>query len=66
MDYNIICRYQYWGPSGIQWTHWYVYESGFKTKTEGENRMATLVANSKNDKLKQEYKLVTDDEIKDL
>ena len=66
MKYDIICRYQYWGPAGIQWTRWYVYENEVKSKTEGEARIATLEENSKKDKLKQEYKLVTDGEAKKL
>jgi hypothetical protein len=64
--FDIICRYQYWGPSGIQWTRWYVYESGFKEKADAEARMATFEANCKSDKLKQEYKLVTDEEVKTI
>lgn len=61
--YSIICRYQYWGPEGIAWTKWYIYK-GNTEKAEGEEYLKTLIEGSTKDKLKQEYKLVANKELK--
>ena len=64
--YNIVCRYQYWGPDGVAWTRWYIYEGGIKDKTAGEERLNELVKVSEKDKLKQEYNLIDDKELKKM
>lgn len=59
----IICRYEYWGPDGIAWTRWFVYKNKIDKKSDGEKDLAELMENAKKDKLKQEYKLVKENEI---
>lgn len=61
--YIILCRYQYWGPEGITWTRWYIYDYNISDKVKGEARVSELIENSKKDKLQQEYLLLTESEI---
>jgi hypothetical protein len=62
--YVILCRYQYWGPEGIDWTKWYIYKNGIATKKDGEEYLNYVIEGSKKDKLKQEYQLLTTAELK--
>lgn len=61
--FRIACRYQHWAVDGIQWTRWFDYKSGIKDEPVARVELEKLKAEAKKDnKLKQEYVLLKDDE----
>lgn len=60
--YRIGCRYQYWGPNGIEWTRWYDYKSDIKDEPVARVEAEKLKDECKKDKLLHEYVMLKDDE----
>lgn len=56
--FQILCRYQYYGPKGIEWTKWYVYFDNFSTKKDAEEKLDKMPKDDKKSKFKYEYKVV--------
>jgi len=56
----ILCRYEYWGKRGKEWTKWFVVDSTPRSLEKATQRIAELKSDStrtsKITKLKYEYK----------
>lgn len=51
---KIMCKYQYWGPSGITWTSEYLFRE-YETEAEAKEECKRLNDLEKKNKMKHEY-----------